>query len=442
MQPVRAERLAALRIGMAGCLLIDILTSYRAGLHDFFGQGGLGGAQTFAYYGEAPRLNWSLLRGFGDSLLSALALTIWTALTLWLVVDFLTRLSGRWGGVEQEVTEKTENTAPLFPLFAPVELFWIAAGLFVVLGVWSRSIKTPGDATWIIPLGMASVAGLFLFLELYKRRRRTHRDGRLGLFLANLCVALALAGLSLILPFQSWSEEKTPSLGHRLLLSWQDDCCLLNSAFAAWAASAFLLCAGCWTRAMATLTWALSMSFANANPNIDNAGDTIRAITLVYLMLSPCGAAWSVDALLLRRRHAGQHPCPTYVWPWPLRLLFIQLVLMYFMNGLYKATGANWLEGDSLYYVLCDITLTRFSIADLPIPFVLVQVMTWLVVTWELTFPVLVLFARTRWLALLFGAAFHLGIFATMELGGFVPYVLCLYLPLLPWDRWLGGFKQ
>src|SRR5207244_12082249 len=81
--PVRAERLAVLRIAMAGCLLIDILTSYRAGLHDFFGQGGLGGAQLFAYYSETPRLNWSLLRGFGDPLLGTLALAVWTALTAW-----------------------------------------------------------------------------------------------------------------------------------------------------------------------------------------------------------------------------------------------------------------------------------------------------------------------------------------------------------------------
>src|ERR1700752_2446161 len=71
-RPVRAERLAVLRIAMAGCLLIALLTSYRGHLQDFFGQGGLGGSQMFAYYGAAPRLNWSLLRGFGDPLLGAL----------------------------------------------------------------------------------------------------------------------------------------------------------------------------------------------------------------------------------------------------------------------------------------------------------------------------------------------------------------------------------
>src|SRR5262249_27007776 len=93
--PVRAERLAVLRIGMAACLLIDILPSYGAGLHDFFGRGGLGGAQTFAYYSEAPKLNWSLLRGFGDPLLGAFALGTWAVLTGWFALEFWARLSLR-----------------------------------------------------------------------------------------------------------------------------------------------------------------------------------------------------------------------------------------------------------------------------------------------------------------------------------------------------------
>src|SRR5262249_8850842 len=37
--------------------------------------------------------------------------------------------------------------------------------------------------------------------------------------------------------------------------------------------------------------------------------------------------------------------------------------------------------------------------------------------------------------ALCFGVAFHVGIGVSMELGGFVPYMLCLYMPLLPWEK-------
>src|SRR5262245_6856772 len=91
-QPVRAEGLATLRIAVAACLLIDILASYHSQLLNYFGQGGLGGSRTFAYFGEAPRLNWSLLRGFGDPLLSAVALGAWTILSAWLALDFWGRL--------------------------------------------------------------------------------------------------------------------------------------------------------------------------------------------------------------------------------------------------------------------------------------------------------------------------------------------------------------
>ena len=42
----------------------------------------------------------------------------------------------------------------------------------------------------------------------------------------------------------------------------------------------------------------------------------------------------------------------------------------------------------------------------------------------------------------LFGVAFHLGIFLSLELGGFGPYMICLYLPLVPWERWVGRAHQ
>lgn len=342
-QPVRAERLAALRIAAALCLLIDILASYRPSLDEFFGSGGLGGARLFAYYGEAPKLYWSLLRGPGDPLLAALALTAWVVLTGWLAVDgraWYTRGSGPQG-------------------WRCRVLAWLGCAAWVALGAWARA--SDDRSAWL------------------------------------------------------WSWQESPS--------W------LAAALWAWIASACLLLAGLWTRWAALLTWVMTMSFANVNPNIDNAGDTIRGIILFYLMLCPGGAVWSIDAF---RRAPST---PVHVPPWPLRLLFVQLVLIYFMNGLYKVTSFDWLRGDSLHYVLGDLSLTRLSRTQVPIPLLLTRLATWMVLAWELAFPVLVFFRQTRKAALLFGVLFHLGIFVTMELGGFVPYVLCLYVPLLPWEN-------
>src|SRR5262249_3288632 len=161
--------------------------------------------------------------------------------------------------------------------------------------------------------------------------------------------------------------------------------------------------------------WLLALGFANLNPNLDNAGVEVRNIVLFYLMLCPCGAAWSLDRRFARWRNglAG----PVYVYPWPLRLLFVQLVLIYFCIALYKLGGKQWLEGTSVYYVLCDGTLTRFSYAQLPLPLWLTRPLSWAVLLWEVGFPLWVALRRTRILALGFGVAFHVGILVTLELG-------------------------
>jgi uncharacterized membrane protein YphA (DoxX/SURF4 family) len=314
-EPVRAERLAALRIALAAILAIDLFCTYRPSLHDFYGGNSLGEPAMFKYRFEVPRWNWSYLRGERD----------------------------------------------------PAAFDW-------ALAVW-------GGAT--------------------------------------LCL---LAGLC--------------------------------------------------TRLSVVVVWVLSTSFANVNPYNDNAGDQIRTIALFYLMLCPCGAAWSVDAWLRRRwgggrgllaRWLGRPPGPVYVSPWALRLLFIQMTYIYFFNGLYKMLGEEWREGDSLYLVLNDLTLARWSYAQLPLPVPLTRLLTWSVMVWEVLFPLLMIvpwlfeapcrrlglntrltrgiaqgLRLVRISALLFGVAFHLGIFLSLEIGGFGPYMISLYAPLLPWERWIG----
>ena len=217
------------------------------------------------------------------------------------------------------------------------------------------------------------------------------------------------------------------------LLQGVESPAVVRAAVLAWAAAGAGLLLGVATRVCAAAAWALSVSFAAVNLSVENAGDTVRTILLFYLMLCPCGAVWSVDAWLLRRRRG---PGPFLVHPWPARLLLVQLVCIYFRNGLHKAVGYDWAAGDSLYFVLGDLTLARWSYAWLTVPYLLTRLLTWLVLAWEFLFPVLLLWPRLRLPVLCFGAAFHLGIWLCLELGGFAPYMLCLYLPLLPWERW------
>jgi hypothetical protein len=124
-----------------------------------------------------------------------------------------------------------------------------------------------------------------------------------------------------------------------------------------------------------------------------------------------------------------------YLSPWPLRLLFLQLVAIIFFAGLQKTAAPAWRNGDALHYFLADLNLARWPAGQLHLPFWLTQFGTWFVLGWEISFPLLVLLPMTRVLALVLAVLFHLGLALTVELGPFQFYALCLYLPLLPWER-------
>ena len=61
------------------------------------------------------------------------------------------------------------------------------------------------------------------------------------------------------------------------------------------------------------------------------------------------------------------------------------------------------------------------------------------VLAWEIGFPLLVLLPSTRTLTLVFGVLMHIGIGLSIELAMFPLIMLCLYLPLVPWERLCRG---
>jgi hypothetical protein len=212
---------------------------------------------------------------------------------------------------------------------------------------------------------------------------------------------------------------------------------IMHAALLGWAIAALGLTLGVLPRLNAAIAWALSISFLGANWYLHNSGDNVRTIELFYLMLTPCGAVWSLTS---RWSASDQEDKPgsVYVPAWPVRLLFLQMMAIYFFNGLYKLLGHDWRAGDVMHYVMANVAWTRVSYAQFPMPFLATQILGWIVLTWELGFPVLVMMPSTRKLILWLGIAFHIGTGIFLPLGPFPLYMLCLYLPLVPWECYLS----
>jgi len=110
-------------------------------------------------------------------------------------------------------------------------------------------------------------------------------------------------------------------------------------------------------------------------------------------------------------------------------MIQIQLCVIYFYTGLEKLKGGTWWDGTALWSVFAN---PQMVIADLTwlknFPLVVVA-LTFATVLFEVYFPALVWFKKTRIIMLLIGISFHMGIGVFMALYSFAfimmaPYIL------------------
>jgi predicted DCC family thiol-disulfide oxidoreductase YuxK len=158
----------------------------------------------------------------------------------------------------------------------------------------------------------------------------------------------------------------------------------------------------------------------------------------------------SIDAWRRRRKLAAAGDgdvlrASRFVPPWAVRVLQLELCTIYFFTGLAKLGGETWWQGTSVHYVLNDITITRWSYAQLPAPIWITAPANYVSLAFEVFFPLLVLWRRTRFWTLLYGIVFHVGIFLTVDVGWFSIYTIALYGVWIPdgwWQRYFGPGRK
>jgi hypothetical protein len=246
-----------------------------------------------------------------------------------------------------------------------------------------------------------------------------------------------------------------------ILVTGTDNLSVLWPVFWVWVGATVLYLVGWQTRLMGVVVWFLTMCFLDRNPNVKNGGDDVLSASLFLLMLMPTGRAFSIDAWRRRRKAiaAGLSPDdPSLIRPtvsaWGVRLLQIQLCILYLTTGLAKLRGGElplplervfqgtWWRGTSIHYVMNDLTMARFSYAQLPLPFWMTAIITYTSVWFETLFTPLVIWRRTRKWALWFGVLFHIGIYLAIEVGWFSFYTVCLYGAWVPGEFWDRVFRR
>lgn len=214
-------------------------------------------------------------------------------------------------------------------------------------------------------------------------------------------------------------------------------------------ASALLLLLGIFPRLNAFCLFVWLVSFQVRNELITDGEDDVFKWIAFCLVWMPSGARWSLPALL-RHWHTPSRPragnfveATDQVQPgWGLRLLQLEMVMIFLSAVLSKLGGEAWLNGTALYYVArLDDAFGRFPMPDWPwgTPWI-VALLTWSVLIVELGVPIFIWFHETRLLCLFLLLLFHLGNEWTMHLFLFHWIMLCGWLSFVTSDdlRWLG----
>ena len=179
------------------------------------------------------------------------------------------------------------------------------------------------------------------------------------------------------------------------------------------------------------------VSFQHRNSLLFEGEDTLFRIMGFLLIFMPLGATWSVQSW---QRHGAGLPHPQTVDGWSVRLLQLEMTMLFFSAAWSKFLGSPWRDGTALYYVSrLDEYWGRF-----PMPSFLVEtprivrLLTWSTMSLEFAIPVLIWFAPTRRLALVLVLVFHLTCDYAMHLFLFHWIMLVGWMAFLKPDDFRG----
>jgi predicted DCC family thiol-disulfide oxidoreductase YuxK len=145
------------------------------------------------------------------------------------------------------------------------------------------------------------------------------------------------------------------------------------------------------------------LSYDRRNPVLPYGVDSILACLLLILCLAPIGRAMSFDRarqVRAAKRRDLEAALPVFRSAWAgacMRLIQIQMALLFLFSGLNKIRGDDWWNGDAIWLVFVTNDYYVRSVVDiLAAHYWLVNIATYSTIVIEIAFPFLVWQKQTR----------------------------------------------
>ncbi len=213
--------------------------------------------------------------------------------------------------------------------------------------------------------------------------------------------------------------------------------------FALLVVAAACVLVGWHTRLAAVVAFVALVSFERRNLVVLNGADILLRLFALYLALAPAGASFSLDRWRHHRDRFWEFPARS---PWPLRLVQLQLSVLYLSTVWLKLQGTTWRDGTAVSYAWRVAEVIRFDLpAWLTSSAPVMALATYLTLAVEVALAVLIWNRRARPWVIAAGVALHLSVLATIRVGLFSVTVFVGYLAFTRPEtatRWLLALRK
>lgn len=203
--------------------------------------------------------------------------------------------------------------------------------------------------------------------------------------------------------------------------------------YVAFLVAAVALIVGFWSRVAALVVFLALISLHRRAPLVLNSGDGLVRNLAFLLALAPSGAALSVDRWRRERERFWEFPERA---PWALRLIQVQVSVLYVSTVWQKVRGVHWNDGTAVSYANRLEDLER-----LPMPALLtdsvtvVNLLTYGTLAVELALGILIWNRVLRPYVIGLGVWLHAGIDWAIRVGFFSWAIFASYVAFVPPER-------
>lgn len=194
------------------------------------------------------------------------------------------------------------------------------------------------------------------------------------------------------------------------------------------------------SRITSVLAFLLTVSYAHRSAGALFGLDQINGFLALYLMIGPCGDAFSVDNWL-RHRQQRRSPSPRISTNIAIRLMQLHLCIVYLFAGTGKLLGESWWDGTALWGAFANQEYQTVDMTWLAHSIVLVNLMTHVTLFWEIAYSALIWPRLTRPIMLILAIPLHLGIAVCMGMVTFGIIMLVANMAFLRPELVRHGFE-